>query len=153
MMVFTIVTTVFLPLSFIATFFTMNLEEFPHSTDGSEQLSLSYVAEYTFGIGVAISIPLILLALTVDDIGDGCQEAIRRTRRWMFHRKKKPRRRSGIEESRAMTALELEKVLTGTKSRRSVDTEFAGSLLPVSTRGTVRSLGKRGILFGRDEGY
>ncbi|OGM44005.1 ankyrin repeat protein [Aspergillus bombycis] len=153
MMVFTIVTTVFLPLSFIATFFTMNLEEFPHNADGSEQLPLAYVAEYTFGIGVAISIPLILLALTVDDIGDGCQEAIRRTRRWMFHRKKKPRRQSAIEEPRPTTALGLDKVLSGTKSRRSVDTELAGSLLPVSTRGTIRSLGKRSVFLRRDEVY
>ncbi|QRD91476.1 ankyrin [Aspergillus flavus] len=153
MMVFTIVTTVFLPLSFIATFFTMNLEEFPHNADGSEQLPLSYVAEYTFGIGVAISIPLILLALTVDDIGDGCQEAFRRARRWMFHRKKKPRGRSMIEEPRPRTALGLDNVLSGTKSRRSVDTELAGSLLPISTRGTVRSLGKRSISLRRDEAY
>jgi hypothetical protein len=67
-MVFTIVTIVFLPMSFIAAFFTINIEEFPRSGDGSPALHLSYVAKYMFGIGFAISIPLIFLSFAVDDI-------------------------------------------------------------------------------------
>jgi ankyrin repeat protein len=151
MMVFTIVTIIFLPLSFITSFFTINLQEFPHGADGSEQLQLSYVAKYTFGIGFAISIPLILLAMTVDDIGDGCQEAMRRTRWWMFHRKRNPHKWPATEEPRLTTSMELEKILSGAKSRRSVDTQFAGSLLPVSTSGTVQTLGKRNLFVRRDE--
>lgn len=67
-MVFTIVTIVFLPLSFIAAFFAINIQEFPHGTDGSQALPLGYVSKYTFGIGLTISLPLIALAFAIDDI-------------------------------------------------------------------------------------
>ncbi|KAL4880134.1 hypothetical protein BJY04DRAFT_191763 [Aspergillus karnatakaensis] len=73
LMVFTIVTIVFLPLSFITSVFTINMPEF-------ENLDLPYVAKYTFGIGFGISIPLVLLALVLDDIGDIFQEGLRRAR-------------------------------------------------------------------------
>ena len=86
-LVFTIVTIIFLPLSFIASIFDIDIVEFPRGPDGDQQLRLSYVAKYTFGVGFAISIPLIAIALSVDDIGDGCQEAIRRVRRWLTQRK------------------------------------------------------------------
>ncbi|KAL2823400.1 amidase signature domain-containing protein [Aspergillus cavernicola] len=66
LMVFTIVTIVFLPLSFITSIFTINMPEFEN------RLDLPYVAKYTFGIGFGISIPLILLAL-----------ASRRVREWV----------------------------------------------------------------------
>lgn len=58
-LVFTIVTIVFSPLSFVAAFFTMNLSVFP------EQLSLSYVSQYVFGLGFAVAIPCILLAVSL----------------------------------------------------------------------------------------
>ncbi|KAI0195710.1 hypothetical protein EV127DRAFT_327710, partial [Xylaria flabelliformis] len=60
-MVFTIVTIVFLPLSFIASFFAINFVEWQDSI----QLSIPYVSRYLFGVGFAISIPLIALAFTV----------------------------------------------------------------------------------------
>jgi hypothetical protein len=67
-MVFTIVTIIFLPLSFIAAFFTINIKEFPHDAEG-QNLPLAYVSKYLFGVGFAISIPLIMVALLYDDIG------------------------------------------------------------------------------------
>ncbi|MCJ1476515.1 hypothetical protein MMC13_005181 [Lambiella insularis] len=67
-MVFTIVTIVFLPMSFMAAFFAINIQEFPHAEEGSDSLALSYVSKYTFGIGLAISVPLIIGALTIDNI-------------------------------------------------------------------------------------
>ena len=67
-MVFTIVTIVFLPMSFIAAIFTINIQEFPRGLDGSPALPLAYVTKWTFGIGFAISIPLIFLSFAVDDI-------------------------------------------------------------------------------------
>lgn len=78
-MVFTIVTIVFLPLSFIASLFTINVREFPHQGGGEEpSLPLSWVAKYMFGIGFAISIPLIGIALSLDAIGDTFRELKRR---------------------------------------------------------------------------
>jgi hypothetical protein len=61
-LVFTVVTVVFLPMSFIAAFFAINLQ-------WSSPLTLSYVSEYIFGIGLGISIPCILIAMTVDELG------------------------------------------------------------------------------------
>ncbi|KAJ9602585.1 hypothetical protein H2200_012778 [Cladophialophora chaetospira] len=62
--VFTIVTIVFLPLSFMAAFFTLNVVEF----HGDRGLRLSWVSQYLFGIGFAVSIPLIAVALSINDI-------------------------------------------------------------------------------------
>lgn len=61
-LIFTVVTIVFLPVSFIATLFTINLDVW------STPLELSYVFKYIFGIGLGISIPLVIMALTVADI-------------------------------------------------------------------------------------
>lgn len=69
-MVFTLVTIVFLPISFIATFFTIDINDFPYfpTADGRlHGLDLHYVAKYTFGIGFGISIPLILVAFIMGD--------------------------------------------------------------------------------------
>ncbi|KAF1808412.1 hypothetical protein P152DRAFT_220188 [Eremomyces bilateralis CBS 781.70] len=68
-MVFTIVTIIFLPMSFIASFFTVDISNFPRNDDGSSAMTLDWVSKYVFGIGFAISIPLIMMAFTVDDIG------------------------------------------------------------------------------------
>lgn len=142
-MVFTVVTVIFLPLSFIASVFTINIEEFPHVGPG--YLHLSYVAKYMFGIGFAISIPLILIALSVDEIGDGFREVIRRIRRWRLRRKKRRKRvREADDTSSSQGSLEIETLWSVARvGRRSVETEFAGSLFPVSTRGTSRSARER----------
>ena len=80
-MVFTIVTIVFLPLSFIAALFTINIEEFPHPAGSDEPiLPMSYVFKFVFGIGLAISIPFIAIALSFDAIGDFFREVRRRWR-------------------------------------------------------------------------
>jgi len=67
-MVFTIVTIIFLPMSFIAAFFAIPIRDFPQ-TDGSPSLTLSYVSKFMFGVGLAISIPLITVAFAVDNVG------------------------------------------------------------------------------------
>ncbi|KAJ8124967.1 hypothetical protein O1611_g8673 [Lasiodiplodia mahajangana] len=66
-MVFTIVTIIFLPLSFIASFFAINFVEWEEGI----QLSIPYVSKYLFGIGLAISVPLVALAFSVQNISNG----------------------------------------------------------------------------------
>lgn len=61
-LVFTIVTIVFLPMSFIATFFSIDLQNW------SDGLTAGYVAKYLFGVGLGISIPLIAMAFTLSEI-------------------------------------------------------------------------------------
>ena len=126
-MVFTIVTVVFLPLSFISSIFSINIEQFPRARGGSsDKLNISYVAKYTFGIGFSISVSLILVALAVDNISGLLVQTLRQIRGWLLARNPPQR-----EEE-----MEIEKVLSIHKGRRSVETEFGGSLLPVSTRET-----------------
>lgn len=84
-LVFTIVTIIFLPMSFIAAFFAIPFAEF--SQTGSPSLHLSFVAKYMFPIGFAVSVPLVAVALAVDDVGI----FIRKARTWfslhVFRRK------------------------------------------------------------------
>ena len=65
-MVFTIVTIIFLPLSFMAAFFTIDIVEFPHnSANGRTGLHIGWVSKYLFGIGFAVSVPLIATAFLI----------------------------------------------------------------------------------------
>ncbi|KAK5636449.1 hypothetical protein RRF57_012161 [Xylaria bambusicola] len=75
-MVFTIVTIIFLPLSFIASFFAINFVEWENNI----HLSIPYVSKYLFGIGFAISIPLVALAFTVQGISHTVIKFFSRTR-------------------------------------------------------------------------
>ncbi|KAL4893515.1 ankyrin repeat-containing domain protein [Aspergillus ambiguus] len=86
-MVFTIVTVVFLPLSFLTSFFAIDMREF-------SDLTIPFVAKYTFGIGFVISVPLILVALSVDEIGG----FFRHSRDWLFRRRRRTSRRDRAEE-------------------------------------------------------
>ncbi|KAI6352876.1 hypothetical protein MCOR25_009260 [Pyricularia grisea] len=71
-MVFTLVTIVFLPMSFIAAFFAINFREWQDS-EGQPGLSIGFASKYMFGIGLGISIPLIIVAFTVTDVVDSVQ--------------------------------------------------------------------------------
>jgi len=138
-MVFTIVTIIFLPLSFIAAFFTINIREFPRLPDGTEALPLAYVSKYMFGIGFAISIPMIVIALSLDDLGDFFREAKRRWR----HRKHRQRNRklgtAGVEREKSDT-LELLRIEQVLSEQRTMNDEWLGEgLLPIASRGTVGS--------------
>lgn len=94
-MVFTIVTIIFLPLSFIAAIFTINVQEFPHVEGEFEpSLPFAYVAKYMFGIGFAISIPLIAIAVSVDAIRDFFHEHLRHPFRHKHGHRQRQRQRS-----------------------------------------------------------
>lgn len=69
LMVFTVVTIVFLPLSFLASVFTIDIIEFPRPADaGSGELHLGWVLKYVLGIGLGVSVPLIFFAFVVGDL-------------------------------------------------------------------------------------
>ncbi|KAJ5161779.1 hypothetical protein N7492_007171 [Penicillium capsulatum] len=129
-MVFTIVTIVFLPLSFITSIFTINMKEF-------DNLTLGYVSKYTFGVGFAISIPMILVALSLDDIGDFLRMGTIQGRRW-WSRRQEPAP-PAVRGDGGLQALEIEKILSMARSCRSTDVDYGPGLLPVATRGTAGS--------------
>ncbi|KAI3318081.1 hypothetical protein HD806DRAFT_540551 [Xylariaceae sp. AK1471] len=62
----TIVNMIFLPLSFLASFFALDIDEFPKDPEtGQSLLHLSWVSQYIFGISLAIAIPSIALAMAI----------------------------------------------------------------------------------------
>ncbi|KAI1080563.1 hypothetical protein F5B20DRAFT_580226 [Whalleya microplaca] len=75
-MVFTIVTIIFLPMSFIAAVFAINL------ADWNGALTFAYVSKYMFGIGLGISIPMIAMAFAVTDITDAARGLFRIVHPW-----------------------------------------------------------------------
>jgi hypothetical protein len=68
MVIFTMVTIVFLPLSFCASFFALNIGEFPTDDNGQTNWPLRRLSAYLFGISFAVIIPLIALAFTIESV-------------------------------------------------------------------------------------
>ncbi|KAL4904484.1 hypothetical protein BDW74DRAFT_31272 [Aspergillus multicolor] len=66
-MVFTIVTIVFLPLSFLTSLFSLNVVEFPHQ-GGDVEYEGWWLFPIIFGASACISIPFVIFALKVDKI-------------------------------------------------------------------------------------
>jgi len=139
-MVFTIVTIVFLPMSFIAAFFTINIQEFP--VDSSNNLPLAYVGKYMFGIGLSISIPMIFIAFYLDDIG-GLLKNLRnrlknsksKLKHWRWEKKTKEEFGDGETDEGDLQTLRLDRVLSGARSaRKSVETDWIRERLSVSAR-------------------
>ncbi|RYO87269.1 hypothetical protein DL762_004314 [Monosporascus cannonballus] len=106
-LVFTIVTIIFLPMSFIATFFSIDIEQW----DGA--LTVGYVSKYMFGIGLSISIPLIVMAFTLTEISNAASDALSAAKRRLFPGL---RRRSGADDDSSDT-LGSEKELDVSKSQ------------------------------------
>ena len=68
-LVFTIVTIIFLPLSFLASFFALNVAQYPKDpASGDTTWELGYLSQYLFGVSVAVSVPFILIAFSIDSI-------------------------------------------------------------------------------------
>ncbi|KAK3362425.1 hypothetical protein B0T25DRAFT_6339 [Lasiosphaeria hispida] len=69
MLVFTLVTIVFLPLSFISSFFALSIDEFPRNEEsGNTAWPIREVSGYLFGISIAVSLPLIAAAFYINPI-------------------------------------------------------------------------------------
>ncbi|KAF2446612.1 hypothetical protein P171DRAFT_462843 [Karstenula rhodostoma CBS 690.94] len=137
-MVFTIVTIIFLPLSFIAAIFTINVREYPH-LPGADQpsLPLAYVAKFMLGIGFAISIPMIFIALSLDAIGDFFREVRRR----VGVSNKPLRGVGGGGSDEKFDSFTVDMHALSERGRPSVESYLDGggglTLLPVSSRGTA----------------
>ncbi|CAI6094374.1 unnamed protein product [Clonostachys chloroleuca] len=66
--VFTVVTILFLPVSFITSVFTIEANTFPRDQD--DKIPFEYAMKYILGIGLGLSLPLIIVAFNVDKIAD-----------------------------------------------------------------------------------
>lgn len=76
-MVFTIVTVIFLPLSFLAAFFAINIRELPRNADNEQQMSLSFVMRYVVGVGLGIALSFVLLAMYLPGIWSWMRRSLR----------------------------------------------------------------------------
>ncbi|KAF2451964.1 hypothetical protein P171DRAFT_401831 [Karstenula rhodostoma CBS 690.94] len=66
-LVFTVVTIIFLPLSFMSSFFAIGIAAFPHNEESGEvNWPLGTVMGLLFGVSLCVSIPLIIFALNMD---------------------------------------------------------------------------------------
>lgn len=66
-LVFTVVTIIFLPLSFMSSFFAIGIAAFPHNAESGEvDWPLGTVTGILFGVSLCVSIPLIIFALNME---------------------------------------------------------------------------------------
>lgn len=101
-MVFTIVTVIFLPMSFIASVFAIPLTDFDDG-QGAPTVRFIYVAKFIFGVGLAISIPLIAVAFAVDSIST----TLTALRRLLFRGKHRTVEEKTLEYSPSDTTSDL----------------------------------------------
>ncbi|THV52907.1 hypothetical protein BGAL_0065g00360 [Botrytis galanthina] len=66
-LVFTIVTIVFLPITFLTSLFALDISSFPHDESGNLSYGPGWAFSRLLGITVAVSLPLIGLALFVNE--------------------------------------------------------------------------------------
>ncbi|KAI0415159.1 hypothetical protein F5X98DRAFT_389319 [Xylaria grammica] len=79
----TIVNMLFLPLSFLTSFFALEIAEFPKDPEsGENSLGLSWVSKYIFGISLAIAVPSIALALAIGPLEGPANRLGRKLMRW-----------------------------------------------------------------------
>ncbi|KAI1112072.1 hypothetical protein F5Y14DRAFT_281316 [Nemania sp. NC0429] len=151
-MVFTIVTIIFLPLSFIASFFAINFIEW----EDRVPLTIPYVSKYLFGIGLAISVPLVVLAFTVRDITNGAMNLLSQAKGMLggarglgWAKKKRARQRHEDEDEdeddvqgpRTTTPHEKTEFSKPSFSSRREDYSYYYSQPPLSRRGGDRDAG------------
>ncbi|KAH8845717.1 hypothetical protein MCOR04_010576 [Pyricularia oryzae] len=67
-MVFTIVTIIFLPMSFLSSFFALEIIEFPRDDEKELRLGLKWTLMYILTITAAIAVPLVLVAFNINRV-------------------------------------------------------------------------------------
>ncbi|KAI6383082.1 hypothetical protein MCOR25_000270 [Pyricularia grisea] len=67
-MVFTIVTIIFLPMSFLSSFFALEIIEFPRDDENELRLGLSWTLMYIIAVTAAIAVPLVLIAFNINRV-------------------------------------------------------------------------------------
>lgn len=67
-MFFTIVTIIFGSLSFVTTFFALNVSAFPPGKNDATSWKLGHIVGYVAGISVGLAIPFVLIAFTINPI-------------------------------------------------------------------------------------
>ncbi|KAI0539580.1 hypothetical protein GGR58DRAFT_227295 [Xylaria digitata] len=69
-LVFTAVTIIFLPITFLSSLFVLNITSFPHDAEGMLSYNPEWAFSRLFGITIAVSVPLIILAFFMGQISE-----------------------------------------------------------------------------------
>ncbi|KAK6332499.1 hypothetical protein TWF730_004165 [Orbilia blumenaviensis] len=69
-LVFTVVTIIFLPLTFLSSLFALNISVFPHNSEGELSYTPGWIFPILFGFTFAIAIPLVILAFFINEASD-----------------------------------------------------------------------------------
>jgi hypothetical protein len=77
-LLFTVVTVVFLPLSFMTSFFTIELDAFPYNDDG--KLPLPTILGIILAVSAGVSIPFVLMAFNLEAVLDWSNQVIARAK-------------------------------------------------------------------------
>ncbi|PYH98075.1 hypothetical protein BO71DRAFT_480620 [Aspergillus ellipticus CBS 707.79] len=72
-LVFTFVTTFFLPLSFLTSLFALNVSDFPHEP-GNFQYQGWWIFPVLFGVSACVSIPLMVVAFNIETVIRVCHQ-------------------------------------------------------------------------------
>ena len=65
-LIFTVVSIIFLPLTFVAQFMALPVQSWPHNSSGNLNFTLSYVSSRVFGIGIAIAVCVVAMAFSLN---------------------------------------------------------------------------------------
>ncbi|KIW80447.1 hypothetical protein Z517_07063 [Fonsecaea pedrosoi CBS 271.37] len=69
-MVFTIVTIIFLPMSFLASIYALNVQSFPHDQSDNVSYPSEWIFSRIFGTTAALAVPLIIMAFKINEVLD-----------------------------------------------------------------------------------
>ncbi len=116
-MIFTIVTVLFLPMSFIANFFAIDMQGW------QSEKTVGWVSMYTFGIGLGISVPLIVTAFMVPDlvVAVGAVISPRRLFQEWKARRRPPREDGDSDEMDAVAAEKVDRFSPSPSSAKGWD--------------------------------
>lgn len=93
LLLFTIVTIIFAPLSFLVAFFAVNIEEVPKNFNQQQFSGLGIMYRYVIGVGIGMSCFIIAIAFYYQWVWT------RAKRLWQDHRKRRSKR-EGTEQKR-----------------------------------------------------
>jgi ankyrin repeat protein/Mg2+ and Co2+ transporter CorA len=121
LMVFTTVTVVFLPLSFLAAFFAINIKELPRDEEG-QNMSLAFVMRNVIGVGLGTALAFVLMA-------------------WQHHRVVPLSRKVGDWLAQKARLHELKQTIAGLFSGESRGEQTKGAKHPILAMGVVTESG------------
>ncbi|KUL88913.1 hypothetical protein ZTR_03483 [Talaromyces verruculosus] len=126
-MVFTVVTIIFLPLSFLSSLFALNISDFPHEGE-SVAYKGWWIFPIIFGTSAAVSLPLIWVAFNVNSLLDWFQDSMNPKPKRRELGLERPESEPGRpwrpqEDSRPMLRILAEKARLRSPDKRSQSTE------------------------------